>query len=104
MQISKELADALLKESPSFRKFVLAQAFDHGDRSLQGLAQIAIDAYEKALADPNKTPTVAAIKAVRENSIEYIREIMSDDADALFYDNKVGLKWAKKFVQDVCKF
>ena len=29
MQISKELADTLLKESPSFRKFVLAQAMSH---------------------------------------------------------------------------
>ena len=109
MQISKELADTLLKESPSFRKFVLAQAMSNQSREdndpLQPLRDLAIDTYAKALVDPSRTPKIAAIKAVRENSNLFHDEIMTADPEALFTgpQNLVSLTWAKEFVEKVCQ-
>lgn len=113
MQISKELADTLLKESPSFRKFVLAQAMSDSPRKdrkgLSSLAQIAIDTYVEAKGDPHRSPKIAAIKAVRENSNLFRDEILAAYPDASFYTNDhptvehVSLTWAKEFVEKVCQ-
>jgi hypothetical protein len=109
MQISKELADTLLKESPSFRKFVLAQTMSNSARKdrkgLPSLAQIAIDTYVEAMGDPCRSPKIAAIKAVRENSILLRDEILTADSTAEFTgeENLVSLWWAKEFVEKVCQ-
>lgn len=116
MQISKELADTLLKESPSFRKFVLAQAMSDSPRKdrkgLSSLAQIAIDTYVEAKGDPHRSPKIAAIKAVRENSNLFRDEILTAYPDASFYTSdkyntiaveSVSLTWAKEFVEKVCQ-
>ena len=109
MQISKELADTLLKESQTFRKFVLARAMSDSHRKdrkgLPSLAQIAIDTYVEAMGDPSRTPKIAAIKAVRENSNLFRDEILTADPEALFTgeENHVSLIWAKEFVEKVCQ-
>jgi len=109
MQISKELADTLLKESPTFRKFVLTRAMSKQSREdndpLQPLKDLAIDAYAKAKFEPMRSPKIAAIKAVRENSNLFHDEIMTADPEALFTgeENVVSLLWAKEFVEKVCQ-
>jgi len=112
MQINKELADTLLKESPTFRKFVLAQAMSDSPRKdrkgLPSLAQIAINTYVEAMGDPRRSPKIAAIKAVRENSNLFRDEILAAYPGAFFTvtgrdQPHVCLTWAKVFVEKVCQ-
>ena len=106
MKITKKLADKLIQESPSFRKFILDELinddFTEDHDTLDDLVALAFAAAKEA-KKPYSYPKIAAIKEVRKNSIKYKNEIMKRyPYSAHFHSNEVSLTWAKWFVEDFC--